>query len=121
MVKKFFQYIKEDTDNNIDIDKYTELKKYIKSMIKSTVEKSGESYDNFISSFVRDPESNRIEGLVNDSDIYEFYLKFRNDIDEVLNDINFFDELPNKFNAYGLYEYTIKGTETAVIELIKKF
>jgi len=46
-------------------------------------------------------------------------LKWRNDIDEILSDVNFFDELPSENNAFGLYEYVIKGTQKAFLELIK--
>ena len=37
----------------------------------------------FKDKFVKSPEDTKIEGFINDSDIYEFYLKFRNDIDEL--------------------------------------
>ena len=43
-------------------------------------------FSSFVESFIKNPEDVKIEGLINDSDIYEFYLKWRNDIDEILND-----------------------------------
>jgi hypothetical protein len=122
MIKNFLDYIKENTDIEditVDSDKYTSLKEDIKSMIESTIENSGGEFDTFVNSYNRNPEDYKIEGLINDSDIYEFYLKHRNDIDEILNDIKFFDEVPTEMNAFGLYEYIIKGTERAVQELVK--
>lgn len=121
MIKKFFQYIKEDIDElNVSDDKYESMKKDVKEMIESTIENIGGEFRMFVSSLIKNPEDYKIEGLINDSDIYEFYLKHRNDIDEILSDINFFKETPISINAYGLYEYVIRGTERAVIEIVKK-
>jgi hypothetical protein len=111
MIKKYIQYINES-------EKYSDVKDEVKSLIEKTIENSGGEFDTFISSFNRNPEDYKIEGLINDSDIYDFYLKWRNDIDEILNDIKFFDEIPSENNAFGLYEYTIKGTERAIMELV---
>lgn len=122
MIKKFNEYIKEDVDSDeitVDDNKYSDIKEDIKEMIESTIENNGGEYQTFVNSYKRSPEDYKIEGLINDSDIYEFYLKHRNDIDELLNDIKFFDELPTDNNAFGLYEYTIKGTERCVVELVK--
>jgi hypothetical protein len=117
MIKSFIQYIKESDDSS----KFTEVKEELKSMIENTIENSGGEFNTFIESFKKNPEDFKIEGLINDSDIYDFYLKWRNDIDEILNDVNFFDEIPSDSNAFGLYEFTIKGTERAIKELVQQF
>lgn len=121
MVKNYLQFIKEadevikpEADN-----KYSELKEEVKSMIEKTIEKSGGDFESFKDKFVKSPEDTKIEGFINDSDIYEFYLKFRNDIDELLNSIKYFDEVPSESNTFGLYDYIISGTERAVIEAVK--
>lgn len=129
MIKKYLEYIKEaDENDNVlnnddfatpDEDKYSELKDEIKSLIENTIENSGGEYDSFVDSFIKNPEDVKIEGLINESDIYDFYLKYRNDIDELLNDINYFDEVPSESNVSGLYDYIIKGTEKAVMESVK--
>jgi len=140
MIKKYLQFIKEadevtpgtetekQTETNAAEDKpkeekggddYPELKEEIKSMIETTIKNSGGEYESFKDKFIKSPEDIKIEGLINDSDIYEFYLKFRNDIDELLNDINFFDEIPSESNTFGLYDYIINGTEKAVLEIVK--
>lgn len=124
MIKKYTQFITEaeETDEiTKPTEKFTELSEEIKSLIKKTIEESGGDFESFTQKFVRTPEDVKIEGLINDSDIYEFYLKWRNDIDELLNDINFFDEVPSDSNTFGLYDYIINGTEKAVIEIVKKF
>ena len=131
MIKKYLQFIKEadevetpETETQEVVkpqsdNKYTELKEEVKSMIEKTIEKSGGDFESFKDKFVKSPEDTKIEGFINDSDIYEFYLKFRNDIDELLNSIKYFDEVPSESNTLGLYDYIISGTERAVIEAVK--
>ena len=139
MIKKYIEFIKEadeveevsteetpaqeeaqpaETDAS-DSSKFTEIKDEVKSMIEKTIEKSGGELNQFVDSFNKNPEDVKIEGFINDSDIYDFYLKWRNDIDEVLNDVKFFDENPVEINAIGLYDYVIKGTERALQEVVK--
>ena len=131
MIKKYLQFIKEadeldefhgtedKSQEEADPNKYSELKDEIKSMIEKTIENSGGNFEDFKDKLVKEPEDTKIEGLINDSDIYDFYLKFRNDIDELLNDVKYFDEVPSELNTFGLYEYIINGTKKAVIEAIK--
>jgi hypothetical protein len=119
MVKRYYEFIKEDESVSKDSSKYMDVIDDIKSMIESTIEKSGGEFDSFVDSYIKNPEDVKIEKFINDSDIYDFYLKFRNDIDEILNDIKFFSESPSDNNSFGLYEYTIKGTEKAFLEFIK--
>jgi deoxyribodipyrimidine photolyase len=128
MIKKYLHFIKEadetevtpdSTETKTDSSKYTDLSSEVKSMIEKTIENSGGEFKSFTDKFVKSPEDVKIEGFINDSDIYEFYLKFRNDIDELLNDIKYFDEVPSESNTFGLYDYIISGTERAVIEAVK--
>jgi len=127
MIKKFVQFIKESDDVNTDSssnainldNKYSEAKDEVKKMVENTIQKNGGELASFIDSFVKNPEDVKVEGFINDSDVYDFYLKFRNDVDEVLNNIKFYDQSPTEVNAFGLYEYTIKGTEKAFMEFIK--
>lgn len=135
MIKRYLKFIKEadeveetnvSAEENVEQEetdasdsKFDEVKEEVKSMIQSTIDKSGGELKSFIDSFVKNPEDVKIEGLINDSDVYEFYLKWRNDIDEILSDVKFFDDVPTENNAFGLYEYVIKGTEKAIIEIVK--
>jgi uncharacterized phage infection (PIP) family protein YhgE len=123
MLKRYSQFIKEadETVENktTDSNKFTEFKEELKSMIEKTIEKSGGEYKSFLESFIKNPTDVKIEGLINDSDIYDFYLKWRNDIDEILNDSKFFDEVPSEINSFGLYDYMIKGTQRAIEEAVK--
>jgi len=119
MIKRYLQFIKEADEPVKDNNKYVEMRDEIKSLIEKTIEKSGGEFKSFVDKFVKSPEDVKIEGLINDSDIYDFYLKFRNDIDELLNDIKYFDEVPSESNTFGLYDYIINGTEKAIIEAVK--
>ena len=121
MVKRYLQFIKEANEEvqKVDSSKYTEVKDEIKSMIEKTIDKNGGEFGSFVDKFIQEPDDVKIEGLINDSDLYDFYLKFRNDIDEILNDIKFFGNAPSEVNAIGLYDYLIKGTQKAIEETVK--
>lgn len=128
MIKKYLKFINEadetteaqPVEKSQDSNKYTELKNEVKSMIEKTIEKSGGEFKSFVDKFTKSPDDVKIEGFINDSDIYEFYLKFRNDIDELLNNIKYFNEVPSESNTFGLYDYIINGTEKAVSEIVKE-
>ena len=128
MIKKYLQFIKEadetteaqPAEKSQDSGKYTDLKEEVKSMIEKTIEKSGSEFKSFVDKFTKSPNDTKIEGFINDSDIYEFYLKFRNDIDELLNNVKYFNQVPSESNTFGLYDYIINGTEKAVSEIVKE-
>jgi len=82
--------------------------------------KGGGEFKSFVESYIKNPKEVKIEGLINDSDVYDFYLKYRNQIDECLNDIKFYDLNPSDLGTFGLYEYTINGTLSAVLEFVKE-
>lgn len=123
MIKRYMNFISESEDSDgiksLDKAKYSEIAEAVKEMVDNTIETSGGEFISFVDSFIQNPEDVRVEGFINDSDIYEFYLKWRNDIDEILNSIGFYDVSPSSENAFGLYEFLIKGTEKAFIEVIK--
>lgn len=133
MIKRYYQFITEADESGVnptgeatgeetDISKsskFEDMKSEVKEMIEKTIEKSGGEFSSFLDSFIKKPEDVKIEGFINDSDVYDFYLKWRNDVDELLNDVKFFDERPTEINAFGLYEYVVKGTNKAFEEVVK--
>lgn len=137
MLKRYSQFINEadeteqpvqeqptekttpDGIKTLDNSKYPEVMEEVQKMIENTIQKSGGELKSFIESFEKNPEDVKVEGFINDSDVYDFYLKFRNDVDEILNNLKFYDESPTEVNAFGLYEYVIKGTERAFMEIVK--
>lgn len=124
MIKRYTQFVNEadqpvDGLKSLDSSKYDETLEEVRKMVDDTIQKNGGELGSFIESLLKNPEDVKVEGFINDSDIYDFYIKYRNDIDELLNNIKFYDDAPTEVNAYGLYEYVIKGTERAFTELIK--
>jgi len=121
---KKFSRIVEDVDNpevsSPDDAQYDEVLEEIKQYINSTIDSAGGEYQTFIESYIKEPDEFEIEGLINDSDIYDFYLKHRNQIDEILNSIEFYQTTPEESNIFGLYDFVIQGTLKAVLEFIKK-
>lgn len=124
-LKTYYQFIKEDVENDLsteeDENQFSEIKEDLKEMIEKSLKTSDtKTKDDFIEAYIKSPEDTQIEGLVNDSDVYEFYLKYRNDIDELLSKYKFYDESPSGINSFSLYDYLIKGTKKAILELIKQ-
>ena len=58
-----------------DASKYTEVTDEVKKMINATIDKSGGEFKSFVESFIKNPDDVKIEGLINDSDIYDFIIK----------------------------------------------
>lgn len=130
IIKKFTNYKifeAEDTDisseveksDELSLERFSDLRDEIVDMIKKSLGSKSETVvDDFIQEFNRSPEDNVIEGLINDSDVYDFYLMWRTDIDDVLSAINYFDEVPSEDKVYSLYDYIIRGTKRAVQEIV---
>jgi hypothetical protein len=116
MIKKYKQFLLLEADENKS-EISQEIKDELKSMIEKTIKKSGGEFNSFIGKF-KESEDVKIEGFINDSDIHDFYLKWRNDIDPILNNIKFYDNAPSKFNVVGLYQYTVIGTQKAIKEIV---
>jgi hypothetical protein len=117
IVKTYFEYIKEDSNENLVVD---DIKNDLMQMIEKSLNSSdSDTKEEFISAYLRDQEKNQIEGLINDSDVYEFYLKFRNTIDEILSKENFFDEKPSDLESFSLYDYLIAGTKKAIVKVLE--
>jgi len=116
MIKNYFEYIKESQEDG----KYQELKDKVVSLIQDTIdeEKQYDSIEEFVDSYIKKGDV-EIRGLIKQDDLYQFYLDWRNDIDEILNNINFFDEVPSKMNSIGLYDYIIAGVKKVVKEVVK--
>jgi len=109
---------KEEKETTVD---FSDLKEEVSSLIEKSLKTSDDqTKEDFIQAFIKDPEETQIEGLINDSDVYEFYLKYRNEIDEMLSGINFYDEVPSEMGSFSLYDYIIKGTNKAVLEIVHK-
>lgn len=123
-IKKYENFINEDLKSELSSGLEGENKdlkeSIIDKIIKSLNTDDKKVFDEFISAYIKDSEGNQIEGLINDSDIYEFYLSNRNDIDALLSKLNFYDEVPSDMNSFSLYDYVVKGTKKAISEIINE-
>jgi len=110
--------------DELTLDRFPDLAEELRSMISRSLpdvkdeEGSSGMVGDFIRAYNRSPEDSVIEGLINDSDVYDFYLMWRSDIDDILSAVNFFDEVPSENQVYSLYDYIIRGTRQAVTELM---
>ena len=123
MIKKFKQYnesLSEDLEGKIT-EEFIELKMALLDMIEKSLNSSDMNVvDDFLKSFLEDESESVIEGLVNDSDIYEFYLKYTDSIDEILNSGDFFDISSKEQGVIGLYDYLVFGTKKAVKNAVNR-
>ena len=126
-IKKYVQFITEATGSVEDGPTFDDMKDAIRGMIEETLKKSGGTdVKTFASKYVQDNESpsknsggTSIEGLINDDQIYDFWLEFENEIDELLNQIGFFNDSPANINAMGTYKYIIEATKRAILEIVR--
>jgi hypothetical protein len=80
-IRKFTEAIEA-----IEANKFPEVIEAVKSLIEKTIKNSGGEFKSFIESFIENPKegavgSIEIEGLIDESDIHGFYLKYMNQID----------------------------------------
>jgi hypothetical protein len=64
-------------------------------------------------------EMDDLDGFIEDNDVFDFYLKYKGDIDELLMNIEFFNDPPKDNDIYSLYDFIIIGTKNAVFECMK--
>jgi hypothetical protein len=119
LIREAQQAQEPEKSDELSLDRFPDLVEEIKSMIEGSLGSEDKRVaDDFIRAFNRSPEENVIEGMINDSDVYDFYLMWRSDIDDVLSAVNFFDEVPSEVKVYSLYDYIIQGTRRAVQEIV---
>lgn len=118
---KRFSKLNEDISNFEDkiTGDYKSLKRGILELIDNTINSSElVNYQNFINKYVEESDT-IIETFVEDNDIFNFYLKYKGDIDELLVDIEFFDKTARDNDVFSLYDYIIVGTKEAVVNGMK--
>ena len=128
-IQKFNNYLVEKLDTQ-DIesrlgDKYSELKMGLVTMIEESLKTSQEDninmidIENFVTDYISSgKDASMIDGIIEDNDIFNFYLKYQSDIDELLNDTNYMDTTPKSNGVYGLYDIVIDGTKQSVLEAL---
>jgi hypothetical protein len=76
--------------------------------------------ESFIKEYINNPEIGKLDEFVEDGDIFNFYLKYQSDIDDICNNNNWFDESPKSKNIFSLYSLILEGTRFGVIECMKE-
>lgn len=122
-IVNFSQYIKEaeeteepiTTQEESEIVAYEDLKKAILDMVEASISSTDKKLTtDFLNSYIKDEEKTLMIGFVNDSDIYDFYIKYTDIIDQLLIDIDYFDVSPSQNNILSLYTYIVFSTKKAV-------
>jgi hypothetical protein len=115
---KFFEKIGVE-DETTEEKTYDDLRDGVNRLMKMQLKKTDfTSRKELALAYLRDEEKNPIEGFINDSDIYEFYLQYRDDIDDLLSDMRWFDETPSENNIFSIYDFIIVSTKKAFREII---
>ena len=121
---KYRDFLNEDLKDTFK-DKIDEYYKSLKIGTLDLIQKSVKNYDelvnvqNFISNYIENPEGAELVEFTEEGDIYEFYLKFQVNIDEICNDTEYFTKTPQENNIFSLYDFIIQGTKYAVVECMK--
>lgn len=116
-IKRYKQFIGE-ANETINPADYEGIRGDVEKMIKDTIGEDGD-VKQFAQKYVKNPGQVEIEGLINDDQVHDFWLKYENEIDEILNKVKFFEESPDELNAIGTYKYIIVSTKRAVSEIVK--
>lgn len=121
-IKRYKQFVNESQEA-LDPSGFEGISSDIQKMIETTIENSDDatikelSVKEFAEKYPKSPDM-KIEGLVNDDQVYDFWLKYENEIDELLNKIKFFSESPDELNSLGTYKYIMTSTKRAITEIV---
>ncbi|NPV12971.1 MAG: hypothetical protein HPY57_14490 [Ignavibacteria bacterium] len=121
---KYKDFMFETLDNKFKdkiTDKYKSLKRGILLLLDNSIENPDElvNVQNFISEYIEDPNSKILVGFVDDAEIFDFYLKYQSNVDEICVDKKYFDKIPVENNIFSLYNFITEGTKFAVLECLK--
>ena len=120
-MKNFLEFLNEDISSFEEkiTGNYKSLKRGILKLIDGTINSSEiVNYQNFIDKYIESSDT-VIENFVEDNDIFNFYLKYKGDIDELLTNKEFFDKSARDNDVFSLYDYIIVGTKFSVKECLK--
>ena len=121
--KKYKDFMFESLEDKFK-DKISDnesLKRGILLLLDNSVEDSDNlvNVQNFINSYIKDSEKVTLVGLIDDAEIFDFWNKYKSEIDEVLKNQGFFDKTPTENNIFSIYDMMIHGTKIAVQQTMK--
>lgn len=106
-------------------DTYSDLKNELIDLINNTLEESDKEVkktdlNNFFNEYITSGKNNdMIDSLIEDNDIFNFYLKYQSDFDSILNETGYMEKTPKQNNVYSLYDVIIDGTKQGIWDLIE--
>jgi hypothetical protein len=125
-LSRYFKFINEDASTELK-DNLSDDNKELKSDLLDLIEKSAKSKNKSVTEeldkILKNPKETSIEGLIQDSDVQDFYRKYRNDIDLILSENDFFEKISDfqkKNNCISLYDLVVVGTMECVRILVSK-
>lgn len=116
----FLDFIKTNETFSSDLEgKLSNDQQGAKLYILDLLDKSLKKTDlldlqNFIKSYMDKDPNTYIQGLNNDSELFDFYAKYQVELDELLSKENYFDKSPKQMNIYSVYEYVTKASKKAL-------
>ena len=122
--QKYKDFLYESLDDKfkdkISTD-YQSLKRGLLDLLDKSIDDTEElvNVQNFINNYIENPNDATLVGLVDDAEIFDFYIKYQGNIDELCNDNQYFDKTPKENNVFSLYSFIIEGTKFAVQECMK--
>jgi len=107
-------------------DSFPELKMDLLVLINDTLETAAseevkkEDLNTFFTDYITTgKDADMIDELIEDNDIFNFYLKHQSDFDELLNDTGYMNQTPQQNNVFSLYDVTIDGTKQGIWNLME--
>lgn len=130
IIKKYYNFINESmvTDDLINklTDEYKELQTDLLEHIDETLSDLNDEYKlsdlkKFINDYiVEGKDSANINGLIEDTDISNFYHKHHNSIDKFLNEDGYLEDSPKEHQSFGLHDIMIDGTKYMIFKMLEK-
>jgi len=119
--KDFLYENLEDKFKDKISEQYSSLKRGILLLLDDSVKNTEELIDvqNYINKSSIDLNSNQLIGFIDDADVFDFYLKYQTDIDEICNNNKWFEKTAAEENIFSLYQYIINGSKFAVMQCLK--
>ena len=101
--------------------KYETLKNGILILVEDSVDNSEDlvNVQNYINESSESLDDSPLIGFVDDADIYDFYIKYQTDIDDICNNNAWFSKTPTEENIFSLYQYIINGSKYGVKQCLK--
>lgn len=115
-----YESLKEELKSELSND-YSSLKDGILGLIENSINNYQElvNVQNFIGDYIKNPNEKTLNNFIEENDIFDFYLKYQVDIDQICADKKYFDEKPSTNDIFSLYSFVIEGCKFAVLEGIK--